>query len=351
MARSKYWQGGVVDRKTGTYIIRRVIAGVVYKRSTRCTTIEGALSELSRFEQNPSGYVPGGGPRPQKHLYADAVVQWLTYSVQVKGNTAQHAEHQSRYFGTWAKFLEDRGVIYLEDVTAAMVDEFIAWRRPLVKARHGEGAARGAHTLALEVAALKVLYAWASRPENQGGFLAVNPLERYRIPKRPRGSEVPKVFTLEWWDKIRPHLDERWQMIGDVLLGSAMRYSSLARLRPDDVDIEKDVLHLRGNAIKGKEGGTVYVSHAVALKARQLALVVIPPSSHGLNRALESASRRAGERYYSCHAFRHTAASLAIADGVRGKDLQKRLVHARFATTEGYIDKLGFDANPYRGRI
>jgi integrase len=352
MGRNRKWQAGHVEKGTGIYVIRRDIAGISYKRSTRCTTLDGALSELARFERDPAGYIPGGGPRPQRHAFGESVSQWLAYSSQVKGNSQRHVEAQARYFGTWAKFFEQRGLVFLEDITAAMVDEFIAWRRPLIKSRvRSSEHSRGAHSIALEVAALKVMFTWASRPESQGGFLPTNPLERYRLPKRPRGSSVPKVFTMEWWAKVRGQLGERWQNVGDVLLGSSMRYSSLARLRPDDVDIERNTISLRGNAIKGKEGTVVYVSHPVALKAKQLAMQGVHWESHGFNQALESACLKAGERYYSCHAFRHSSASMALEDGCTGKDLQKRLAHARFATTELYLDTLGHKKDPYRGRL
>ena len=352
MARTRKWTGGYVDRDSGCYIIRRDIAGITYKRSTRCTTLDGALAELARFERDPQSYVPGGGPRPERHAFGECVPKWLAYSSQVKGNSSKHVAAQARYFGKWAEFLEQRGIVYLEDITAAMVDEYIAWRRPQIQASQKDSSPMaGAHAVALEVAALKVLFSWAGRPEHQGGFLKANPLERYKLPKRPRGSSVPKVFTLEWWAAVRPELTDLWQMVGDVLLGSSMRYSSLARLRPDDVDTERDTITLPGNMIKGKEGVTIYVSHATALKAKQLAMRGIVAESNNFDHALKAACGRAKQPYYSCHAFRHSSASMASDAGLKLMDIQHRLAHASPRTTELYLHRLGKGGTNYRGPI
>lgn len=350
MARQRKWEGGYRDRASGVYYIRREIAGVPYHKTTRCKTLEGARSELERFERDPANYVPGGGAsRDERHGFAESVVGWLEYSAQVKGNSEQHVESQARYFGIWARFLEQRGVTVLEQFSHVLVDDYIAWRRSgAAFAKDGEpGRVVGPHTIALEVAALKVLTAWAFRA---GGS---DPLEKYAIPKRPRGSSRPKIPEggMEWWEKVRVHLSLRWQLVGDVLIGSAMRYSSLRRLRLEDIDLDKNLVHLPGNAIKGKVGATLYVSKRVAQAARTVAMGGLPKRSTDFDHALASACDKAGVTYYSCHCLRHLAASMAIEDGVRGKDLQARLAHASFATTDRYIHALGYANGAYRGRI
>jgi integrase len=130
-----------------------------------------------------------------------------------------------------------------------------------------------------------------------------------------------------------------------------MRYSSLARLSLEDIDTTGNTITLRGNKTKGGRGVTVYVSHRVALAAAEVALRGIPAEVPDFNHALGAACEAAGQPYFSCHCFRHTAASQAIEDGVRGADLQRRLAHANFATTERYIAQLGKATNQYRGRI
>jgi integrase len=353
MARQRKWPGGYRDRKSGIFYIRRDIAGATYHQTTRCKTLDGAIAELARFERDPQNYIPGGGSKTdERHTFDSAVPGWLEYSSAVKGNSQKHVNSQAAYFDTWARFLEQRSVTLLEQFSEGLVDDYIAWRRSgAATAKDGKpGKAVGPHTIALEVAAIKVLFSWACRP---GGCLLKNPLERYKLPKRPRRSSRPKVFEggMEWWEKVRPHLSLRWQLAGDVLLGSAMRYSSLRRLRPDDVDLGRDTVHLAGNLIKGKDGVTLPVSHRVAQAAKAVAMHGLPPTSSDMNHALEKACVKAGVTYFSVHSFRHTSASLAIEDGVTGKQLQARLAHASFATTEGYVWALGQADGAYRGRI
>jgi integrase len=368
--KAKGWQGGYKHPKSGIYFIRRDIAGVRYHKTTRCSTLEGALAELKRFERDPAGYVPGGGTRPDGHDFAAAVTEYLKYSAGVRGNSAAHVTAQAAYFGTWAMFLEQRGLTTLEEAgTTETVDAFISWRRSggvkrvLAKALHSmpEGAEKdkvkfryimtrdavGPHSIALDVAAVKALFTWAKRTE----LLPENLLREYAMPKRPKDSGKIQIITMEDWQKIRGLLKPRWQLVGDVLLGSSVRYSSLCRLTPEDVDLERDVVRLPGNQIKGKQGATLTVSHKIAAAAKAVAIAGIPASVTSFDHALEWACIKAKIPRFSAHAFRHTSASWALEDGVPLKDIQARLVHASAGTTERYLHRLAGAREAYRGRL
>jgi integrase len=368
--KAKGWQGGYKHPESGVYFIRRDIAGVRYHKTTRCSTLEGALAELARFERDPAGYVPGGGTRPDGHDFAAAVTEYLKYSAGVRGNSAAHVTAQAAYFGTWAMFLEQRGLTTLEEVgTTETVDAFISWRRSggvkrlLAKALHSmpEGAEKdkvkfryimtrdavGPHSIALDVAAVKALFTWAKRTE----LLPENLLREYAMPKRPKDSGKIQIITMEDWQKIRGLLKPRWQLVGDVLLGSSVRYSSLCRLTPEDVDLERDVVRLPGNRIKGKQGATLAVSHKIAAAAKAVAIAGIPASVTSFDHALEWACIKAKIPRFSAHAFRHTSASWALEDGVPLKDIQARLVHASAGTTERYLHRLAGAREAYRGRL
>jgi integrase len=368
--KAKGWQGGYKHPESGVYFIRRDIAGVRYHKTTRCSTLEGALAELTRFERDPAGYVPGGGTRPDGHDFAAAVTEYLKYSAGVRGNSAAHVTAQAAYFGTWAMFLEQRGLTTLEEVgTTETVDAFISWRRSggvkrvLAKALHSmpEGAEKdkvkfryimtrdavGPHSIALDVAAVKALFTWAKRTE----LLPENLLREYAMPKRPKDSGKIQIITMEDWQKIRGLLKPKWQLVGDVLLGSSVRYSSLCRLTPGDVDLERDVVRLPGNQIKGKQGATLTVSHKIAAAAKAVAMAGIPASVTSFDHALEWACIKAKIPRFSAHAFRHTSASWALEDGVPLKDIQARLVHASAGTTERYLHRLAGAREAYRGRL
>lgn len=348
MARQRKWVGGYVDKASGYYYIRRQVGGNRVNFSTRCKTLDGAVAELKRWESDPGNYVSGGTlAAPVRAGFAESVTAYLDYSEHVRGNTEKHVNAQAGCFDHLSSFLSRHGVENLMQVTPALVDAYISWRR-----QGGvTGKVVGAYSVALDIAALKGMFTWASRSSDQGGFLLVNPLEKYRIPKRPVDSGKVRTFTMEWWQKVRLALPDRYRMSGDVLLGSSMRWSSLARLHRDDIDIEAGVIRLPGNAIKGKEGTTVYVSKNVAEIAAKLAMMNLNPDSSAMNAELRKACQGAGVPYLSVHCFRHSAASMAIEDGVSGIELQKRLAHARFATTERYLHRLGGSEGAYRGRI
>lgn len=347
MARKKKWVGGYVD-VSGNYYVKRRVGGVQTHFSTRCKTLPGALAALAEWESNPATYVPGKSVTPPVSAgWADSVERYLDYSENVKGNCAKHVRSQAGCFDAFDKYFALHGISTLTAITPAVMDAYVSWRR-----QGGvTGRVVGPHSIGLDVAAMKALMTWASREPDQGGFLSADPLGKYRCPKRPSGSSKVKTFGMDWWQAVRAHLEEKFQLAGDVLLGSSMRWSSLSRLQCDDVDVEAGLIRLRGNAIKGKDGVTVYVSTDVAKAAARLSLMSLPPDSNAINYALRIACRAAGVPVMTAHAFRHTSASMAIADGVEGPALQRRLAHARFSTTETYIHLLGGSKEPYRGRI
>lgn len=348
MARSKKWIGGYVDRESGYYYVRRKAHGVVVHFSTRCKTLPGAVAALREWESNPAAYVPGKSvAAPVSAEWRECVEKYLDYSENVRGNSPKHVRSQAGSFDAFDKYFALHGVRVLTDITPAVMDAYVSWRR-----QGGmTGREVGPHTIGLDVAAMKALMTWASRDRDQGGFLSADPLVKYRCPKRPTGSSRALTFGMDWWTAVRPRLEERWQLAGDVLLGSSMRWSSLSRLQRDDVDVEAGLIRLRGNAIKGKAGVTLYVSQDVAKAAARLSMTGITTDSSRLNKALEIACRTAGVPYRTAHAFRHTSASMAIEDGLQGPALQRRLAHARFSTTENYIHALGGAKGEYRGRI
>jgi integrase len=348
MARAKRWAGGYVDPVSGCFFIRRQVGGARHHFSTRCKTKDGALAELARWESNPGAYVPGAATEDRRRdTFDSCVTDYLDYSKNVRGNSDKHVHSQAAYADNWVKYLTLKSITMIGQITPSVCDDYQSWRR-----QGGvSGEPVGPDSVALDVAFIKSLFTWASRLPNEGGFLPENPLLRYHIPKRPRGGGKVKAFDMGWWESVRAHLSNQWANVGDVLLGSSIRYSSLARLQLDDVDTTANTLTLRGNKIKGGRGVVVYVSHRVALAAAEIALKGIPAETPNFNHALVGACGAAGVPYLSCHCFRHTAASQAIEDGVTGKELQQRLAHASFATTEGYLHRLGKATNQYRGRI
>jgi hypothetical protein len=96
-------------RSGPTYIIRKRIAGHLYSKSTRCTTLRAALKELERFEQNPAGYEPGGGSdaslRPKLLLDEELATAYLTWCRDEQGNSAAWLGKQRRYLADWADAL------------------------------------------------------------------------------------------------------------------------------------------------------------------------------------------------------------------------------------------------------
>jgi integrase len=351
------WSGGEIG-PTGKFYIRRRINGRRFHVSTGCTTREGARAALAVFEQDPEAFLRGIRPAADTSGtdFEKCVEKYLEYSAGVKGNSAVHVCSQGSYFDNWKQYLTEKqlplDIRYLNPET---VDGFIAWRRAGgVKRFKKDGTPKppkpvGPDAIALDVVAIKALLKWATRPGM--AKLAENPLRDYPVPKRPKDTGKVKTFPVEWWTGvIRPRLPLELQEIGDVLLGSQMRWSSLARLALDDIDTQTKVIHLLKT--KGRHGIDVAVSDAVVLAARNVVVRGVPKKSGGFDRALREAAKDAEVDYFSAHCFRHTGASLMLKKGEDLKAIQARLGHADLQTTQRYCHRItGGGEKTWRGPI
>lgn len=350
------WMGGEIEPSTGVFYIRRRVRGRRYHLSTRCVTREGARAALALFEQDPEAFLRGVRPVSDESTdFEKCVEQYLEFSAGVKGNSEVHVCSQGSYFDNWKQFFIEKQIpLDLRSVTPIVVDSYIAWRRAGgVKRFRKDGTPKpqravGPDAVALDVVAMKALMKWATRPGMNK--LADNPLREYAVPQRPKDSGKVKTFPMEWWlTVIRPRLDPFWQDIGDVLLGSQMRWSSLRRLELDDIDTQTKVLHLLKP--KGKVGIDVAVSDAVVLAARNAVIRGVPKKSAGFDRALRKAAGDAGVDYFSAHCFRHTGASMMLKEGEDLKEVQARLGHADLQTTQRYCHRITGGGKTWRGPI
>lgn len=189
------------------------------------------------------------------------------------------------------------------------------------------------------VAALRFLYRWV-RP----GVLDPSALPRHRVQRRlpPVLSRREVAAILEAAQGIRH------RALLTLTYAAGLRVSEVVRLRPEDLDPDRGLLHVR----QGKGGRDRYVMLSErALEAvrayRELEaspLWLFPgsvPGEHLSKRTAQEAFARAREaagvrKRVGIHGLRHAFATHLLEAGTSLRHIQELLGHATIATTQIY---------------
>lgn len=227
----------------------------------------------------------------------------------------------------------------------------------------------GASTRARKIATLRSFFKYLTLKVH---LLDENPVKELDSPKLKK--TLPKYLTLEESEGLLESVDgknsERDYCILTIFLNCGLRISELIGL--NITDIQDDAMRVLG---KGNKTRIVYLNDACKAALEQYLSVRRPITGRDEN-ALFLSSRdqrisrstvhnlvknhlaRAGlgNRQYSAHKLRHTAATLMVQNGVDVKAVQEVLGHEHLNTTEIYthIDneslRVAARANPL-GRI
>ena len=316
--------------RSGVFWISRSVHGRLYRISTGCRTPDAALGEYSRFEADPSRYVPRGKVGTSWDASAKAFVR---HSEQVTLNSTRWVDKQEAYLANFGAFTRGGSRVFasLDAFTASDVRAFIA------ELTEGKITSRkvGAASVNRHLATLKAFMGWA-RAEKQTSNLADTEIPMVREDK---GSRFPTEIPAATWRAVLRELDERWRSAALVQLGAGLRYGEVAALTPDAIHAGAIFV----SKAKGRKARTVPCSARAAAAARRLLeLGGVPNDEAGqFNHRLEVACRAAGVARFTTHELRHTYASWSLRHGVDLRELQYRMGHASILTTERYLHVVG----------
>ncbi|MCD7768690.1 MAG: site-specific integrase [Oscillospiraceae bacterium] len=202
------------------------------------------------------------------------------------------------------------------------------------------------------------------------GLIFYNVADRVTLPKTIQ-KDV-NYFQPDQVTAIRDALEEeplKWKTLVHLLLITGCRIGELLGLKWDDIDFEKNRLHICRSLCYLPKMGTIETTPKTAASDRH---IVIPQETadllkqyqawqtmehHRLNEYyvnrnyvfalddgqpmgrnsvtswLDKFSKRHGLPHLNPHAFRHTMASLLYFNGVDSVSISKRLGHSRVSTT------------------
>ena len=301
------------------------------------------------------------------------VRRFLNYSLTVKGQSDKTVEQYYLDLRTFLRYLKmekahlpkdtDFDQICVQDITIEDIASvnltqlydylaFVSIYRPTyhrsADSPHGNKAAARAR----KVSSLRTFYKYLTAKVH---LLEVNPIAELDSPKISKS--LPKYLTLEESKELLEHVEgtyrERDYCILTLFLNCGMRVSELVRLNLTDIDWSMPAIRLHG---KGNKERVVYLNDACIHALKTYLAVRIPPTATVDHDALFTSrlqqrinvqtvkwivkkhlsSANLGNRNFSAHKLRHTAATLMYQSGVDVRTLQEVLGHEQLDTTQIY---------------
>jgi integrase/recombinase XerC len=204
-------------------------------------------------------------------------------------------------------------------------------------------------TLARRIAALRSFYSWCVERE----LLPLSPATRLRPPRVPR--RAPRFLDVDEAARVveRPsqsgRLGLRNRALLELLYGAGLRVGEAVALNRDDLDLERQLVHVRAGkgdrdrvvpfgppcadalAVWLAERGTPREGEAVFLNNRGGRL-----SSRSAWRIARDAGAMNGIADVHPHALRHSCATHLMGAGADLRAIQEQLGHASLSTTQKY---------------
>jgi len=279
------------------------------------------------------------------------VEAYLQHVIVEKGLSSNTVAAYGRDLGRFTQFLQAREVDGLEQVTPAMLGDFVTVLSEDL----------GASSVRRVISSVRGLFRYAGAE----GWIVVDPTDELNSPNVP--LKLPKALSVfdcvamvESCDAATV-LGVRDRGLLEFLYGSGARISEAVGLTPDALDFEDRSVLLRGKG--GKQRRVPIGSYAIAALEAYLvrsrpALAVRSPvprqvflnarggvlsrqSAWGI---VSAAAGRAGVTDVSPHTLRHSFATHLLEGGADVRVVQELLGHALVTTTQIYthvtIDRL-----------
>jgi len=282
----------------------------------------------------------------QEHI--EALIAWLMDI----GRAEPTLEHHRTSLKIWRRFLDERGLTEVAQVTPQIVADYQAW---LYTARSRYGRA---YTLPSQIGILnsvQVFHRFLVKTHR----LLIDPAAALRLPKEPK--KLPgKILSPKEMKKLLAQPDTgtvlgfRDRTLYEVLYSTGLRIGEAIRLRAADVNFGQRTLFVQAG--KGGKDRVVplgaaagrylaeYLQRVRPRLARCAANDAVffdrlgkPFGKSGLLKKLAVYAARAGiKKRVTVHTFRHTLATEMLLHGADLRQIQELLGHANLRTTQIY---------------
>jgi integrase len=330
---------GSARKRNGRWEVRRVIAGE--SRPFRADTLAEAQALAEKAAHDALLAVKEQSLAP---TVRDWLAEWLARKRdELRPQTWFAYELHAR---RW--IVPTIGTVRLDQITPAHVDKL---HGTLLRAVSEKTSRKLSSTTIRHVHLTLVT---ALNDAVKRNVLAANPLRAVAAPRRD-DRQIETLTRDEVDSLVSACRDDPFQAAYVLAVTLGMREGELLGLRWDAIDLQRRRLEVRGNATRALDGARHITAPKTRAGNRTLRLpeiavdalartprqgdLVWPSSSGGpipassFVSAWEAMRKRAGIRPLHFHALRHTAATLALQDGIQPHDVAAMLGHSTVATT------------------
>ncbi len=313
----------------------------------------GAVRRRKRKLRHKRSSSGATAPEWQQLPLAGWVREYLRWA-EVSRLSASTTAMRERGLGRFVAWAHERGLRQPRELTRPVLE---AYQRHLYLLRKRDGQPLSLGSQEMLVTALRGWCKWLTRE----GHILANPAADLELPRMPR--TLPRVLlSVEQVRQLmnQPDVDGltgvRDRAMLELLYGSGMRRSELARLQLGDVDLVQATVFIRQG--KGRRDRYVPMGASAAHWVRRYCGEVRPmlvhqaqglaawtlfltdygePYENGRLTDLVGAHlRRIGVQHGSCHALRHACATHMLEAGADLRFIQVLLGHADLSTTQIY---------------
>ena len=304
------------------------------RKSLRTPNLKVARQRAVKLEAAllDGNYQPASAPKS----LAEAIDAYLRH-LETEDRQPKTLTRYRGILGVFREFAANRGVFNVTQVTIDLVDRYREERKKLLKPK----------SMLNEGTVLKSLFKWCA----QRGFVSANPLENMKVARPKHVSRGgPSLADI---DRILATAKDVRYVQFAVLAFTGMRSGDLRRLRPEDVDLEGNWIH-----IVSREGGRTKsgLSRKVPIhprlrpdlesllpKRKRPWLFTAPPSrkypdgNHHINtkhlneallKVLKSLGMPAGrDGGFTVHSLRHSFETITVNAGIPQRAIDTWLGH------------------------
>lgn len=188
--------------------------------------------------------------RTEHALLCDALQQFDDYISRIEMHNNKPLSPKTiaihRYsLNMFSGYMNNVGIVYLEDITQEHIEEFRAWMTHDKATRNGKGLATG--SVQKVIKSLKKFFNWCVK---RGLLNTSNPMDD--IPNPQTELTPRRIITIDEFEKMLSFIDCKtfigWrnQLMLKVMYSTGMRVSEVAHLKCGDYNQENGVAHVLG---------------------------------------------------------------------------------------------------------
>ena len=300
--------------------------------------------------------------RQRKSIYDLNVLFEKYYDARLAENLSKVTLQNDRnFFGYFLAYLDDRGIAHdVRNVTKDLIREYIAWTmRDKVKFDGHRYKPESSKTKGLSASSannrLKTLRTFFAFLVDEG-LADFNPASEVKYVKE--NEEEPEILTVDELRALlnapdqRKYADFRDYVIMNVLIDGFSRINETLLLTRDCIHFDQNSVTFRASTTKGRKSRVVPLSKRTMRLLRELMQETeefeneyIFLSNYGerltpnhFRKRLKQYAQRAGiKRRVHPHLFRHTAATMALDDGMDSEYLRLIMGHTDDRSIKKYV--------------